>query len=413
MIAELFISIFAGLIGLLASIILIGFSANQKHARRLLAFVLFAMAVPNLMGILFFYSGLLLKYPLLYRMPAPFTILIWPAAYFYVRAVLREEWKLRKYDWMVLILFLLHFINMLPYFRLPFSEKEALIKSFMLDKNRLTAWEYCLLPDYFTPFVRLLVTLPYLVMQIKLLKKVRLTTTKKLQHINVELLNWLQLFTNLMILQFVASLIVVCVSPFLSFGISPLNITIAFSLLLICLKLYFKPQVLYGLHIPTVMQGNEQIRARNQVREIPVQDNQALGLKETVYENPTEKITSEQANVFTYEVSTIYKQKIETLFENKKPYLDKSYSLEHLVKQTGIPRHLLSAFINREYGMGFREFLNGYRINYLIENAKQPVWQNLTLEAIGGEVGFQNRTTFIRQFKAVIGKTPSEFFNKK
>lgn len=406
---ELFFSIFAGLLGFLASILLVVFSADQKHSRRLLAFVLFAMAVPNLIGIIFFYTGLLVNYPWLYRMPAPFTILVAPAAYFYVRSVLNEERKFRKNDWLVLVLFLLHFINMLPYFQLPYPEKQALMKSYMLDKNKLSAWDYALLPPYITPLARVLVMIPFLFLQVKLIKKIRLTTPLKLQHINAGLLKWLQLFTNLMILQFVASFLVVCFSPFLNFGISPLNITIAVSLLLICLQLYFKPQLLYGLHIPIAL-----IVKPPETDESPVQDEFSPVVRE--YEQLGQHkstIHTEQTTVLSFDLSTKYKQKIEKVLENEQPFLDKDYSLEHFVRQTGIPRHILSGFINREYGMNFREFINSYRVKYLLANAKQPHWQNLTLEAIAGECGFRNRTTFIRHFKVITGITPSEFLNKK
>jgi len=408
-IAELFFSVFAGLFGLLASILLVVFSADQKYSRRLLAFVLFAMAVPNLIGIIFFYSGLLLNYPWLYRMPAPFTILVAPAAYFYVRSVLKEERIFRKNDWLVLVLFLLHFINMLPYFNLPFPEKQALMKAYMMDKNKLSAWDYALLPPYITPLARLLVMIPFLVLQVKLIRKMRITTPLKLQHINAGLLKWLQLFTNLMILQFVASFLIVCFSPFLSFGISPLNITIAVSLLLICLQLYFKPQLLYGLHIPIGL-----IAKQPAPDESHVQDEFSHVVRELDQPGQNESsIQAEHAAAFSFELGIKYKQKIETLLENEQSFLDKDYSLERFVTQTGIPRHTLSAFINREYGMNFREFINSYRVNYLVANAKQPHWQNLTLEAIAGECGFRNRSTFIRHFKVITGITPSEFFNKK
>jgi len=307
------------------------------------------------------------------------------------------------------VLFLLHFINMLPYFQLPFPEKQALMKSYMLDKNKLSAWDHALLPPYITPLARLLVMIPFLILQVKLIRKMRLTTPLKLQHINAGLLKWLQLFTNLMILQFVASFLVVCFSPFLSFGISPLNISIAVSLLLNCLQLYFKPQLLYGLHIPTGLIAKQAV-----ADESHVQDEFSPVVRE--HDQPGQNkssIQTEQTAAFSFDLSSQYKQKIEKLLENEQPYLDKDYSLAHFVHQTGIPRHTLSGFINREYGMNFREFINSYRVNYLLANAKQPHWQNLTLEAIAGECGFRNRTTFIRHFKVITGITPSEFLNKK
>ena len=78
-----------------------------------------------------------------------------------------------------------------------------------------------------------------------------------------------------------------------------------------------------------------------------------------------------------------------------------------------IPRYLLSAFINREYGMGFREFLNRYRVQYFLDNLHTPSWSNLTLEAIAWQCGFNSRSTFINHSKKMTGKTPSEFMKVK
>lgn len=79
------------------------------------------------------------------------------------------------------------------------------------------------------------------------------------------------------------------------------------------------------------------------------------------------------------------------------------------LKRTGQSSSLLSAFINREYGIGFREFLNRYRVDYFKENLDNPDWKNLTLEAIAAEYGFNIRSTFIANFKKITGTTPSEY----
>jgi AraC-like DNA-binding protein len=50
------------------------------------------------------------------------------------------------------------------------------------------------------------------------------------------------------------------------------------------------------------------------------------------------------------------------------------------------------------------------RVEYVMENFNKPEWQNLTLEAIGNESGFRNRSTFIINFKGVTGENPSEYF---
>jgi AraC-like DNA-binding protein len=100
---------------------------------------------------------------------------------------------------------------------------------------------------------------------------------------------------------------------------------------------------------------------------------------------------------------------VENYFLEKKPFLSTEYSLEQLVNDIHVPRYILSALINREYGMGFRDFLNRYRVDYFKENLHNPNWSNLTLEAIGEKCGFHSRSTFINNFKRITGKTPSEF----
>jgi YesN/AraC family two-component response regulator len=90
-------------------------------------------------------------------------------------------------------------------------------------------------------------------------------------------------------------------------------------------------------------------------------------------------------------------------------FLNPDYSLNDLVDEIKVPRHLLSSFINQEYGLGFRKFLNRKRLSMLWKisinlNGK------ITLEAIGNESGFRNRSTFIINFKGVTGENPSEYF---
>ena len=107
-----------------------------------------------------------------------------------------------------------------------------------------------------------------------------------------------------------------------------------------------------------------------------------------------------------------YKTKLERFFMEYKPFLNTQYSLEQLVSDIHIPRYILSTFINREYGMGFREYINRYRVEYLLQNINKPEWKNLTLEAIGEECGFNSRITFIKNFKQITGSTPSDYFKE-
>lgn len=107
------------------------------------------------------------------------------------------------------------------------------------------------------------------------------------------------------------------------------------------------------------------------------------------------------------------KAAVERLFNLERPYLRTRYSLDDLADSTGIPRHRLSAFFMKEYGVSFPSLLNRYRITFLEQNLERPEWQRFTLEGIGRECGFNSRNSFIKSVKKFLGKKPSELLRNK
>jgi AraC-like DNA-binding protein len=107
------------------------------------------------------------------------------------------------------------------------------------------------------------------------------------------------------------------------------------------------------------------------------------------------------------------KEAVERHFERDLPYLRVRYSLDDLAETTGIPRHRLSAFFMKEYGVSFPSLLNRYRIAFLEQNLERPDWQRYTLEGIGRECGFNSRNSFIKSVKKFMGKKPSELLRNR
>lgn len=91
------------------------------------------------------------------------------------------------------------------------------------------------------------------------------------------------------------------------------------------------------------------------------------------------------------------------------PFLTPGYSLKDLARDTSIPLHHVSAFINQYYGIHFNEFLNRYRVRYFRDKIEKEEWKVKKLEAIAEESGFSNRNTFTIAFKKVYGQNPSEY----
>jgi AraC-like DNA-binding protein len=116
-------------------------------------------------------------------------------------------------------------------------------------------------------------------------------------------------------------------------------------------------------------------------------------------------------------VSEAALDKVESSLEQfmllNKPYLRPGYKLIDLSNDTGIPIYRISAFVNRRKNQNFFGYLNQFRIDYYLEKLASKEYELKTLEAIAEECGFQNRTTFIRVFKSVMGMTPTEYIRKR
>ena len=93
----------------------------------------------------------------------------------------------------------------------------------------------------------------------------------------------------------------------------------------------------------------------------------------------------------------------------KKPFLQKRYSISQLANDIHVPQHQVSAFINSYYKMNFNDYVNQYRVAFSKMMLMNEEWKYKTLQGISAECGFGNRTTFHMAFKKATGKNPSEF----
>jgi AraC-like DNA-binding protein len=102
-------------------------------------------------------------------------------------------------------------------------------------------------------------------------------------------------------------------------------------------------------------------------------------------------------------------ERVRDHFQERRPYLQRSYSLKMLADDTHISVHQLSAFINQYYKINFNDFVNEYRVITCIEKLLDMEWKQKKLEAIAEESGFNNRNTFTVAFRKVAGLNPSQF----
>jgi AraC-like DNA-binding protein len=101
--------------------------------------------------------------------------------------------------------------------------------------------------------------------------------------------------------------------------------------------------------------------------------------------------------------------KIIVLLEEKKYYTRNMLSLSETAKAVSEPAHHVSQVINEKLGKNFFDLLSAYRVEeakILLRNRSND---NLTIEDIAEQVGYNSKAAFNKAFKALTGTTPSAF----
>ncbi|MDW3652093.1 MAG: helix-turn-helix domain-containing protein [Bacteroidia bacterium] len=104
-------------------------------------------------------------------------------------------------------------------------------------------------------------------------------------------------------------------------------------------------------------------------------------------------------------------EKLQQKVEAGQLFLQPKLTLEGLAKQLHIPRHQLSQLLNDNLGKSYSLFINEYRIEYAKALLLQE--ENLSIEAIAYEVGFNSKSSFYSIFKKLSGETPASFKSRQ
>ncbi|MCD4729575.1 MAG: helix-turn-helix domain-containing protein [Bacteroidales bacterium] len=104
-----------------------------------------------------------------------------------------------------------------------------------------------------------------------------------------------------------------------------------------------------------------------------------------------------------------YNEQLLKYMDAERPYLDSSLSLNSLAKLLNVNSNYLSQVINEHQQKNFFDFVNTYRINYFIEQWKDPKNKGFTLLALAYSSGFNSKTAFNASFKKIIGQSPTQY----
>lgn len=100
---------------------------------------------------------------------------------------------------------------------------------------------------------------------------------------------------------------------------------------------------------------------------------------------------------------------LKQMMKNGAYYKDQELSLTTLADKLGLTTHELSAIINTGFKKSFNDFVNEYRVADVVGKIQNPAFDQLTLEGIAYDSGFNSASTFHRAFKQLTGKTPAAY----
>ena len=373
-----FINVPACCLGFLSCFVVLFAKKHRTLPDYLLLIVLTGFTLATLQDILMS-SEYILSIPHLFRAFSPFYYVMIPSIYLFVRVALTGQKKLHKLDFLHFIPAVLHVVELFPWFIHDFAYKQEWIRHSITDPNFVVQLKEGLLPPYYHNIIRSILAGGYL---IAIIHKWRHHSSAKIIMCKIMHCNtfWRPgvLFAMLVIIP-VYIAIILLFPPNLIGRSNMMGLMIGIIFLVLNVVLFYKPDILYGVISTPDLNLNDKVMAERQFSGM--QHHQ-------FYQSELEKVLLTQ------------------------PYLKPGYSLMDLSNDAGIPRHHLSALINRVYGCRFNDFINRCRIQYISENVIEKDYKNLTIEGIANEAGFNSRTTFFNAIKKFTGLSPKQFLEQ-
>ncbi|GGX04391.1 helix-turn-helix domain-containing protein [Aquimarina muelleri] len=104
---------------------------------------------------------------------------------------------------------------------------------------------------------------------------------------------------------------------------------------------------------------------------------------------------------------------IEEYMLETKAYLNPSISLKTFANDIKLPERLISKAINRIEHKNFNNYINYYRIEEFKKLLSMDRHKKFSISAIANEVGFNSRASFYKNFKDIVGVSPSIYAKKE
>jgi AraC-like DNA-binding protein len=354
----------------------------NSFSDKLLAFLFICYAYCTI-SYLLITSGWLIYAPFLYKTAQPVNFLIPPLAYLYVRSILKNEKTFLKYDFFHFLPFFIIIINYIPFYFVNIEDKMKLV-NLIINKVELNLIQQDGIFNEKIQFLRPIQCLIYILLQWKLILKFETDNKELIKESHTKLiLTWLKKFTftiSITILAFIAFIIIFLYG--LHNGLK-LDTLLFYSIIPVGLSLFYLSS--YLVINQNILEGLPYI---NYLKKPEINNNRLINYEE------------EANQILEY-------------FENNKPFLKQNITINEISIDINIPLKLLSFIINQYFKLNFNDFVNKYRVHWIVKRMQNGDLDRYTLISISQEAGFSNKTTFLSAFKKVYNCTPTQFFQNQ
>ncbi|MDG1811263.1 MAG: AraC family transcriptional regulator [Polaribacter sp.] len=314
---------------------------------------------------------MILNIPFLYKVPAPITYLVAPAAYFHIRFLVKKNNPFSAKDLLHLVPFGIFLISYVPFYFQSLEEKAAYVAIIVNDMSKTYLDNVGLIPEVFNSLGRVIIPVFYLILQWRIV----LSKEGKLLNLQQKVLYfWSLRFVKLQT-YYMASLYVATFSSEFFFPNITNEITANLSAILTVVFFFILSIILFW--------------------------NQTVLRKLKTF-NPTQIKSSKIHN----EIEEI--DKISKIVYEKKYFKNTKNNLQGISEFLEYEKTELSKIINLNYP-SFNSWINHLKIRYCIELLKQEYLTNYSIEALANECGFNSRNTFYRAFKIETKMTPKKY----
>jgi AraC-like DNA-binding protein len=329
-------------------------------------------------------GGRILEYPHVFMLVSPIHFLAGPVGFLFVYFMLYPKGRFRVWQGILFIPFLLHTLELLPYYFGPVEDKINEINLMLKYKSLI---DFPGTVTFFSPkvlsFLKVVLSTGYAIASFVLVISY-IQKNRGLVKVNRFLVNWLLCYTVLGLLSLV--FVIAYVLEIIGFN----NLQFSYADLLMHLAAFVN--VVVVLMRPALLDG---VTFQSLVSRLHKEDRQAAP------DEDAEKLQK-------YEK---YAAQLEKYFVTDQPFLTEDVSLEATAKKIGVPARELSRTAHYMYHLSYPDFVNSWRINYILEQRKKnELWKTFPQEVLAERAGFGSRQGLYNAINRLHKMTPAAFF---